>query len=132
MARSDTWRNYGFEADMSMVQVVAPVQTTNVTPVVWPSASTGIDTSTRGRKSILVIICAKRAAAGATYSLTESATTNGTYTACTTSGDLTKVVASGMQYVSVKPNPAKPFLRVTVTGDGASADHTTGVGILYL
>jgi hypothetical protein len=131
--KSDTWRTIGFEADfLTPVQVVAPVQVTNVTPVVWPSASTGVDLTLHGRHGILVVIMAKRTAQGCTFTVTESATTNGTYAAATTSGDLTKLTASGIQYVSVKYNPAKPFLRVTATGDNAATDFIIGVGILYI
>lgn len=122
--KSDTWRVLGSEDDISVTQLVAPVQTTNVTPVVKPSASTGWDLRTYGRGTVLVIITAARAAQGATFSFTESATTNGTYAAATTSGDLTKMTASGCQTVTVLKNPAKPFLRLTITGDNAATDFT--------
>jgi hypothetical protein len=132
MGQTDTWRTLGFESDITAVQLIAPTAVTNVTPVVWPSASTGIDMSGRGRRRILVVIDCNRTAQGVTFTVTESATTNGTYAAATTSGTLTKMTASGVQYVSVKFNPAKPFLRVTATGDNAATNITAGVTILYI
>lgn len=132
MPQSDTTRIIGFESDITAVQLIAPVQVTNVTPVVWPSASTGIDTSAKGKRAILLVIDCKRAAQGVTFTVTESATTNGTYAAATTSGTLDKMTASGVQYVSVRQNPAKKFLRVTATGDNASTDIIAGVTLLYI
>ena len=132
MTQSDNWRALGFESDITAVQLIPPTQVTNTTPVVWPSASTGVDMSGRGKRRILAVIDCKRTAQGVTFTFTESATTNGTYAAATTSGTLTKMTASGVQYVSIKFNPAKPFLRCTATGDNAATDITAGVTLLYL
>lgn len=132
MPKSDTWRLTGFEADIDAAQLLAPVQcASGTTPVVYPSASTGYDLRTLGtRGRYLLIIDIKRTAQGMTYTVTESATTNGTYAAATTSGSLAKVTASGVQHVSVKYNPAKPFIRVTATGDNAASDVIQGITVL--
>jgi hypothetical protein len=130
MVYSDTWRVYGIEADMAAANIVKPTRVQNTTPVVWPSASTGYDLRLLGRKRPLLVISTARTANGVTYSVTESATTNGSYTASTTSGDLTKVTADGVTIVTVKRNPAKPFIRVTATGDNASTDVTASVVVV--
>lgn len=122
--KSDTWRILGFEDDLTTTQLVAPVQTTNVTPVVKPSATTGWDLRTYGRGRFLILITALRTAQGLTFTVTESATTNGTYTTATTSGSLAKLTASGMVCISIQRNWAKPFVRITATGDNAATDFT--------
>jgi hypothetical protein len=119
---SDTVRILGFESGITAAHVIKPTHTTNTTPVVAPSASTGFDLTTIGRHALLLVISTAVTSNGVTYSVTESATTNGTYTAATTSGSLAKVTADGVLAVSVKRNPAKPFIRVTATGDNASTD----------
>jgi hypothetical protein len=132
MVKSDNWRVLGFEDDLAVTQILAPTSVTGTTPAVGPSATTGIDLRTKGRKRFLIIAGGARTAAGMTITVTESATTNGTYAAATTSGDLTKMTASGVVAVSVKRNPAKPFLRVTATGDGGSADWIVGMWLVGL
>jgi hypothetical protein len=132
MPFNDTWRTLGFEDDLQVAQLVSPVQSTNTTPVVKPSASTGWDLSGYSRGRFLIIINALRTAQGATFTVTESATTNGTYTAATTSGDLTKMTASGVEYVSIVRNKAKPFVRLTFTGDNAATDFTWSAVLVRL
>jgi hypothetical protein len=135
MPKSDTWRTYGWEGEIGGYVAVSPsmVQITGATPVLYPTSSTGIDLSARPRRSsIVVLIRGVRTGGKETVTITESATTNGTYTAATTSGDLTQLAATGTQYCTVKYNPAKPFLRVTFTGDGAGADWIVSASILYL
>ena len=127
---SDTWRTYGFEADFVAAQIVKPTQVTNVTPVLFPSSSTGYDLRLLGRRRPIVVITISRAAQGVTFSVTESATTNGTYTAATTSGSLAKMTADGVEFITVKRNLAKPFIRVTATGDNASTDITASIAVL--
>jgi hypothetical protein len=132
MPFNDTWRILGFEDDLEVAQLVTPVQSTNVTPVVKPSASTGWDLSAYDRGRFLIIITALRTAQGATFTVTESATTNGTYTAATTSGSLAKMTASGVEYVSIARNKAKPFVRLTFTGDNAATDFTWSAVLVRL
>lgn len=119
MPRSDTWRAIGWEAGCTAALVTPPVAISTATPALFPSASTGIDTRNFPRQSVLLVIACKITTNGTTITVTESATTNGTYTAATTSGTLTKISADGTQYVTVLKNPAKPFIRVTSTGDNA-------------
>lgn len=128
--QSDVWRIYGTEADMLAENIVKPTRVQNTTPVVFPSASTGYDLRTLGRRHPLIVISVARTANGVTFTVTESATTNGTYAAATTSGTLTKMSADGVEYATVKRNPAKPFIRVTATGDNASTDVTASIVIV--
>lgn len=61
---------------------------------------------------------------GGTWTVNESATSGGSYTAAKLDGSLAATPAaatSDIQRVSVYPNPAKPFVRVTFTPANASA-----------
>lgn len=61
---------------------------------------------------------------GGTWTVTESATSGGSYTASAVDGALVATPAaatSNIQKVSVRPNPDKPFVRVTFTPANASA-----------
>jgi hypothetical protein len=126
---SDTVRVYGQEAAFVASQITKPAAISGTTPVLWPSASTGYDTRLLGRTTPFIVINASRAANGATFTVTESATTNGTYTAATVSGSMAILSADGIRYCTVKRNLAKPFIRVTATGDNASTDLTASVTI---
>jgi len=62
---------------------------------------------------------------GGTWSVQESLTDGGTYTASTTSGDLTATGATAgnvQRVVSVLPNPAKPFVQAVFTPADAGTD----------
>ena len=62
---------------------------------------------------------------GGTFSIEESETDGGTYTACTSSGDLTATGATPgnvARTASFLPNPAKPFVHVLFTPADASTD----------
>jgi hypothetical protein len=134
MPYSNTWRTYGFEAEFGTAAAIIDNSRvyTSTTPVEFPSASTGIDTSGRGRHATLVVIMARYVAQGCTFSITESATTNGTYTAATVGSTLPKLTASGCQVVTVKYNPSKPFIRLVATGDNASTDFYTTAYVLFV
>jgi len=134
MPRSDTWRTTGWEAEIGSFSQISPtiVQITGATPVVWPSSSTGVDLSARGRHSVLVLVQGIRTGGKETITITESATTNGTYAAATLGSTIAQMEATGTIAVTVKYNPAKPFIRVTATGDGAPADWVMSASVLYL
>jgi hypothetical protein len=65
-----------------------------------------------------------------TLSVSESATSGGEYTAVTTSGTLTALSADGAQVCSFRRNPAKPFIKVTLTGSHADVDAICSVVVL--
>ena len=78
--------------------------------------------SDRSRCKVLVVFRAFVSPTGAiahgvTFAVKESASAAGTYALATTPGDLTKLTAAGTQAVSVNLNPAKPFLKLSATGD---------------
>ena len=116
---SDTVRILGFESELAVVQSIVPVAyTTSSTPIV----STAIDRRLYPRQRLLVSIsCAADATStGVTPTVTESATSGGSYTACTTVGTFAATNAAADQFVSVKMNQAKPWLKVTATPAGGS------------
>jgi hypothetical protein len=133
MPRSNTWRITGWESDIGGYVAVSPtmVQITGATPVLYPSSSTGIDLSAIGRHSVLLLVRGVRTGGKETVTVTESATTNGTYAAATVGTALAQLDATGTQYTTIKYNPAKPFIRVTFTGDGAPADWIVEASVLY-
>jgi len=126
----DTIRILGQEADMTLVQAHAPQAIADATPVL----SAAIDTRTYPRKRILAIMENKEN--GATthtiaMTITECATSDGTYAAATTTGTLTAISADGVQWASVKRNKAKPFIKVTLTGSHTDVDVITAASVLF-
>lgn len=121
----------GFEASVDVVQALAPQAIADATPVL----SAAIDTRLYPRKRVLVVAHSKEASDTAhtmTFSVTESATSGGSYTAATTSGDLTPLAATGIQYISVKKNPSKPFIKVVATGSHADVDVIVAAAVLFV
>lgn len=128
---SETVRAIGFEAGVTLVQALKPQVIQDETPVL----SAAIDTTAYPRKRMLLI--AENTEAGATahtiaFTVTESATSGGQYTAATTSGTLTAISADGVQYASIRRNPAKPFIKVTATGSHADVDVISAASILFI
>jgi hypothetical protein len=84
-----------------------------------------------GSRFLLILIARGQEAAnsGGTWIVEESATDGGSYTASTTSGSLaaTGATAAGVvtRTVSVRPNPAKPFIKARFD----PADAATDVGL---
>lgn len=115
----DTVRILGQEADISVVQAIVPIAyTTSSTPVL----SAAIDRRSYPRKRCLVMVSNKADATstGVTPTVTESATSGGSYSACTITGTFAATTAAAEQFASVKFNPAKPFIKVTATPAGGS------------
>ena len=128
---NDTVRNIGFQSDITAVQALAPQSIADATPVL----SSAIDTSAYPRARILAIFTNKEATATThtiTFTVTESATSGGAYTASTTSGTLTALSADGVQYASIKRNAAKPFIKVTATGSHADVDVICSAILLFI
>lgn len=125
---SDTVRVLGFEADVDVVQGLKPTAIADVTPVLGGA----IDTSAHPRRRILVACNLTRTSNGVTFAVVESATSGGTYTAATTSGTLTKLSLDGVRFISVKHNKAKPFIKVSATGDNATMDCVASATVLFI
>lgn len=126
---SDTVRITGFEADIAVVQAIVPVAyTTSSTPIV----SSAIDRRTYPRMRCLVAISNKADATstGVTPTVTESATSGGSYAAATTTGTFAATTAAAEQFVAVKWNAAKPFIKVTATPAGGSG--VIGATVIFI
>lgn len=116
---ADNVRSYGFEADVNVVQAITPVAyTTSSTPIV----SSAIDRRLYPRDRCMVIVSCKADATstGVTPTVTECATSGGSYDPVTPSGTFAATNSAASQFASVKYNPAKPFMKVTATPAGGS------------
>lgn len=130
---SETVRNIGYEADIDIVHAIAPRVITDATPIL--SSAIDLSGSTYARKRMLVVFANKEATATAhtvAVTVTESATSGGTYTAATTAGTATALSADGAQVLSVRRNPAMPFVKVTLTGSHADVDAICSVVVLMV
>jgi hypothetical protein len=127
----DTVRILGFEADCTLVDAITPQAIADDTPVL----SAAINTASYPRKRILLV--AGYNEVGATthtmaFTATESATSGGIYTACTTTGTLTASSADTVQWAAIKRNSAKPFIKITATGSHADVDGIAFAAVLFL
>lgn len=110
---------------MSVAQLVNSTRVADATPV----ASTAFDTSTLSPGArVLLILSAfetNTGNTGGTWSVTESATSGGEYTAASTGGSLASTPAeagNAIRVIDATPNPAKPWLKVTFTGADANTE----------
>lgn len=113
------------ENEVTVVQLVVASRVTDATAV------TGTDFDVRdydpGSRFLLILEAFETNVAntGGTWTVTESETDGGTYTAATTSGALTATGATAgnvQRVVSVLPNPAKPFVHPVFTGADANTE----------
>jgi hypothetical protein len=128
---SENVRHQGFEADITAVEAITPTVIQDDTPVL----SAAIDVRSYPRTRILLV--AQYNEVGATthtmaFTVTESATSGGSYTASTTTGTLTASSADTVQWAAIKRNPAKPFLKITATGSHGDADGIASACVLFL
>jgi hypothetical protein len=128
---SDTIRIVGFEGDVTAVAMITPTVIQDDTPV----ESAAIDRRVYRRRRALLM--AQYNEVGATthtmaFTATESATEGGAYTACTTSGTLTATSADAIQFASIKPNFAKPWLKITATGSHTDVDGIASASVLFI
>jgi len=128
---SDTHRTTGFEENATLVQALAPQVIADATPVL----SSAIDTRLYPRQRMLLIAENKEATATThtiAFTVTESATSGGSYAAATTTGTLTAISADGVQWAAIKRNPAKPFIKITATGSHADVDVICAASVLFI
>jgi hypothetical protein len=102
-----------------------------------PVLSSAIDLRTldAGARHVLIMNAFETNVAntGGTWSVTESATSAGVYTAATTSGSLAatgETVGNVVRKVSLYPNRAMPFIKVTFTGADANTEVTISALLL--
>lgn len=129
---SETVRNLGFESDITTVQALVPQALQDATPVL----SSAIDTRLYPRTRI-VLVGQTHEVTGTThttaFTVTESATSGGSYTASTTSGTLTASAATDViRIATVRRNQAMPFIKVTITGSHADVDVLAEAHLLFI
>ena len=129
---NENTRNLGFEADITVVNALEPQALQDDTPVL----SAAIDTDSYPRARILLIANVVETTGTAhtvAFTVTESATSGGIYTASTTSGTLTASAATNTtQWASIKRNKAKPFIKVTVTGSHGDVDVVLSAVVAFI
>ncbi len=124
-------------ASTTAVLAIAPTAITDTTPLVsdaidlYPSAGHGVADRPHTLRVALVAGIA-RTSGGVTFTVTESDASDGDYTAAETFGDLTKLSADGVRIVGVTRNPAKPYLKVTATGDTGSMASTAFATLCFV
>lgn len=123
----------GTEASVS--GLIPTTRVTDATPVL----STDFDARTfaPGTRFLLVLSAFETNVAntGGTWTVTESATDGGAYTACTLDTALVATPATAgnnVQKTAVLPNPAKPFILVTYTGADANAEVDITASLIAL
>lgn len=116
---SDTIRVQGFQADINAIYHIAPTAYSSSSAEVL---GTAIDTTTYGRSRILVIAShpADATSTGVTITIKESATSGGSYAAGTFTGTAGASTAARTAALAYKRNPAKPFMKVSMTPAGGS------------
>ena len=129
---NENTRNLGFEADITVVNALEPQALQDDTPVL----SAAIDTRTYPRCRILLVANVVETT-GTThtvaFTVTESATSGGEYTASTTSGTLTASAATNTtQWAAIKRNIVKPFIKVTVTGSHGDVDVVLSAVVAFI
>jgi len=107
------------------VQVMPATRVADATPVL--STDFDVRTLPHGARPVLLLSAFETNVAntGGTWTVTESATDGGSYTACTISTALVATPATAgnqLQITTVYPNPAKPFVLVTYTGADANTE----------
>lgn len=121
--------------EVSVSGLIPTTRVTDATPVL----STDFDARTfaPGTRFLIVLSAFETNVAntGGTWTVTESATDGGAYTACTLDRTLTATPATAgndVQRVAVLPNPAKPFVLVTYTGADANAEVDITASLIAL
>lgn len=109
---------------VTVAQPIAASRVADATPVVSTAVNRSVDTP--GTRYLLVLAAfeTNTANTGGVWTVTESATSGGSYTAATTSTIAATPAEAGnnVQTVDVQPNASKPWLKVTYTGADANAE----------
>lgn len=123
-----------FSGRLAVAQLINSTRVTDATPV----SSTAFNRAalTAGVRVLLVLSAFETNVAntGGVWTVTESATSGGSYTAAALSTALTATPATAgndIQTTDVMPNSAKPWIKVTYTGADANAEvDITAVRVL--
>lgn len=127
--------NEAVEKEIAVSGLIAATRVTDATPIV----STALDRRTLadGSRHLLVLSAFETNVAntGGVWTVTESATSGGSYTAATLTTALVATPATAgndVQKTTVTPNASKPFLKVTYTGADANAEVDVTATLLVL
>ena len=115
----DTIRIQGAEADIDAVVATAAVAYTTSSSEVL---GTAVDTRLYPGKRLFVVFnhAADATSTGVTLNVKESATSGGSYAAATFTGTVAASNSARTTVVQVKKNPAKPFVKTSITPAGGS------------
>lgn len=116
---------HAVDTQVAATQLIASTRVVDATPVT--AADIDVRTFETGTRFLLVLNAFETNVAntGGTWSVTESETDGGSYTAADTHGSLAATGATPgnvLRAVSFRPNPAKPFVLVTFTGADANTE----------
>jgi hypothetical protein len=116
---------HAVDAEVTVQQLIPSTRVTDATPV----THTDVDVRTFKHETRFLLLLeafeTNVANTGGTWSVTESETDGGAYTAADTHGSLAATGATPgnvQRVVSFRANPAKPFVLVTFTGADANAE----------
>lgn len=126
--------NWAIHEGTQVVSLLAPTAVGDDTPV--DAADFSVN-SYPGRRLLLVLTATETNAAntGGDWAVEESATDGGTYTDAVIGGSLAATPAAAgtnVQTVSVYPNPAKPYVKVSFTGASADTDVSITAHLLAI
>lgn len=128
---SDTIRTIGFQENLDGVIALKPQVIADATPVL----SAAISFADHPRKRALLVATVTETTPTAhtvAFTVTESATSGGVYTAAATSGTLTALSADGVQFAAIQRNRLMPFIKITVTGSHADVDCIVSAMVLFI
>lgn len=116
---------HAIDAQVTVQQLIASTRVVDATPVL--AADVDVRTFPHETRFLLVLNAFETNVAntGGTWTVTESETDGGAYTAATVHGSLAATGATPgnvQRVVSFRANPAKPFVLVTFTGADANAE----------
>lgn len=127
--------NWAIDQQITPVGILASTRVADATPVL--STDFRVTAYPPGSRFLLVLRAVETNAGntGGVWTVKESLTDGGSYTTATTHGTLAATPAEAgdsVQYVSVYPNTAKPFVLVTFTGADADAEVDVSATLLVI
>jgi hypothetical protein len=133
---TDTVRILGLENDLAVVQALDAQAIQDATPVLSSAINTASKNPDYRRTRILLVAHSKEVTPTShtmAFTVTESATEGGAYTAATTTGTLTASADDSVTRVaSIKRNKAKPWIKVTATGSHADVDVLVSAWVMFI
>lgn len=127
--------NWQVQQEITVVSRLDPTAVADATPVAC--ADFDVRAFAPGSRFMLALSAFETNVAntGGVWTVQESATDGGSYTASTIGGTLTATPAAAgtdLQWVAVFPNPAKPFVQAVFTGADANTEVTILVTLIVI